>query len=77
MLSLLRGELLTAYETHVVQGAPIDLVALESIERAYGSYHRLGGNDVGTRLYEELSSRALEEVNGNGSPNQLEGEAEE
>ena len=51
---LLRGELIRLHDRHVVQGEPIDLSARECIQKTYEAYRVLGGNELGTQLYEEL-----------------------
>lgn len=56
ILSLLRDELVHAHNRYVSQSEPIDVRTLECLNRTYQSYHQLGGNDVGTKLYEEISS---------------------
>lgn len=54
MTSLLRAELVRAYELVVVQGHSASMDMVEFVQRTYASYHQLGGNDMGTRLYEEV-----------------------
>jgi len=52
--SLLRCELVRAHEIYVVDGEPMGVESLEYVQRTYDSYHRLGGNDVGTHLYRQI-----------------------
>ena len=59
MTSLLRAELVRAYESVVVQGRPADMDMVEFVRRTYDSYHALGGNDIGTRLYEEVMEASV------------------
>ena len=52
--SLLRCELVRAHDLYVVAGEPLGVESLEYVQRTYDSYHRLGGNDVGTHLYRQI-----------------------
>lgn len=50
---LLRAEIIRAHDKYTEKGfCPI--YALEALKRAYAAYHALGGNDVATRLYEDI-----------------------
>ncbi len=60
MRSLLRCELVRAHRDHVLRREPMTLDDREYVERTYDSYHRLGGNGMGTRLYEELMDVRLQ-----------------
>lgn len=51
--SLLRAEIIRANDKYQGQGyCPV--YAKEALRRAYESYHTLGGNDVATKLYEDV-----------------------
>ena len=57
--SLLRLELIDSYNKYRDQGfCPI--YAREAIEKAYNSYHELGGNGTITHLYEEVQKLPTE-----------------
>ena len=50
---LLRAEIIRSHEKYADRGyCPI--YAKEALKRAYDAYHALGGNDVATKLYEEV-----------------------
>lgn len=51
--SLLRAEIIRANDKYQGQGfCPV--YAKEALRRAYEAYHTLGGNDVATKLYEDV-----------------------
>lgn len=51
--SLLRAEIIRAHDKYMGQGyCPV--YAKEALKRAYQAYHTLGGNDVATKLYEDV-----------------------
>ena len=51
--SLLRAEIIRANDKYMGQGfCPV--YAKEALKRAYQAYHTLGGNDVATKLYEDV-----------------------
>lgn len=51
--SLLRAEIIRANDKYQGQGyCPV--YAKEAIRREYEAYHTLGGNDVATKLYEDV-----------------------
>lgn len=53
MQCLLRAEIIRSYEKYIRKGyCPI--YAREALTVAYRSYHALGGNDVATKLYDEI-----------------------
>lgn len=52
--SLLRCELVRSHRDHCIRGDPLTIEDREYVERTYEAYHGLGGNGVGTLLYEEL-----------------------
>lgn len=50
---LLRAEIIRQHEKYTERGfCPI--YAKEALKKAYTAYHNLGGNDVATKLYEEV-----------------------
>ncbi len=50
---LLRAEIIRQHEKYTERGyCPI--YAKEALKKAYSAYHNLGGNDVATKLYEEV-----------------------
>lgn len=53
MRSMLRAELLHEYNKWTTRGyCPMD--SKEYVEKTYISYHALGGNGIGTAMYEEV-----------------------
>lgn len=52
---LLRAEILRCNEQYMEKNC-CPVYAKEALKRAYSAYHTLGGNDVATRLYEEVMS---------------------
>lgn len=50
---LLRAEIIRAYDKYT-QKSEIPIYAKEALEKEYKAYHKLGGNDVATKLYNEL-----------------------
>lgn len=53
MQCLLRQEIIRSYENYSQKGyCPV--YAREALTRGYGAYHKLGGNDVATDLYEKI-----------------------
>lgn len=53
MQCLLRDEIIHKHEKYMERGI-CPIYAKESLRREYEAYHALGGNDVATRLYEEV-----------------------
>lgn len=53
--SILRAELVSEHRKTQEQGY-CDLETKEYIERTYHAYHKLGGNGIGTHLYDEIVS---------------------
>lgn len=50
---LLRAEIIREHKEYVTKGyCPI--YAKDSLKRSYKAYHDLGGNDVATKLYEDV-----------------------
>lgn len=59
---LLRAEIIRNHDKYVIRHfCPI--YAKEALRRAYNAYHALGGNDVATRLYEEVMELPTEDPN--------------
>lgn len=57
---LLRAEIIRNHDKYMDKGyCPI--YAKEALKRAYHAYHELRGNDVATRLYEEVMELPTEE----------------
>ena len=50
---LLRAEIIRSYDKYTQKGE-ISIYAKEALEKEYKAYHKLGGNDVATKLYDEL-----------------------
>ena len=50
---LLRAEIIRSYDKYKDRGE-IPIYAKEALEKEYKAYHKLGGNDVATGLYNEL-----------------------
>ena len=50
---LLRAEIIRMHDKYMLR-KHCPIYAMEALKRAYKAYHALGGNDVATRLYEEL-----------------------
>lgn len=50
---LLRAEIIRNHDKYIERGT-CPIYAKEALRRAYSAYHSLGGNDVATRLYEEV-----------------------
>lgn len=53
--SILRAELVSEHRKAQEQGY-CDLETKEYVERTYHAYHKLGGNGIGTHLYDEIVS---------------------
>lgn len=50
---LLRAEIIRNHEKYI-ERHHCPIYAKEALKRAYTAYHALGGNDVATRLYDEV-----------------------
>lgn len=50
---LLRAEIIRNHDKYM-EKKHCPIYAKEALKRAYNAYHRLGGNDVATRLYDEV-----------------------
>ena len=59
VVALLRGEIARAHQSCVVEGKPLGREGAEYLRRAYESYRRLGGNDVGETMYRQISERGV------------------
>ena len=57
---LLRAEIIRQHEKYSELGH-CQIYAKESLKKAYSAYHDLGGNDVATRLYEEIMKLPIKE----------------
>ena len=53
---LLKRELVRLHEMYVVDGEPLDVPARERVQKTYAAYRALGGNELGTQMYEEMTS---------------------
>jgi hypothetical protein len=59
--SIIRAELVRAHREWVEEKGYITLEAREYVQRTYESYHALGGNGVGTTLYNDLMALPIRE----------------
>ena len=59
--SLLRSELVSAHRDYCEKQGYMSLEDKEYVQRTYDAYARLGGNDVGHRLYSELMALTIKE----------------
>lgn len=59
VVALLRGEIARAHQSCVVEGRPLSREGAEYLRRAYESYRRLGGNDVGEAMYRQIAERGV------------------
>lgn len=59
VVALLRGEIARAHQSCVVEGRPLGREGAEYLRRAYESYRRLGGNDVGEAMYRQIAERGV------------------
>lgn len=53
VLALLRNAMLQEYRKYKTLGE-IPIIDKENFEHMYKQYHSLGGNDIGTQMYEEI-----------------------
>lgn len=60
---LLRLELIRSYDKYTERGH-VPIYAREALDRAYKSYHSLGGNDVATNLYNKIMALPTEPKEG-------------
>lgn len=61
MRTLLRNELVEAHREYVEEDHCIRLESLEYVEETYKSYHDLGGNGSGTKLWEDIKSLPIKD----------------
>lgn len=52
--SILRHELMDAYEMYVVRGAPLTMERRREIDECYHAYFALDGNGIGKTAYEAI-----------------------
>lgn len=58
MRSLLKAELFDLHHRYVECDEPLDAMGLQLADQCYHVYHdALGGNGLGTRLYEQIASK--------------------
>lgn len=55
MVTILRKEIVDAYETYVVNGAPLSYERKEMVDQCHSAYKALGGNSTGDDLYTAFS----------------------
>lgn len=55
MVTILRKEMVDAYETYVVNGTPLSYERKETVDQCYAAYKALGGNSTGDSLYAAFS----------------------
>ena len=53
IVSLQRMQLVEAHDKYMFAGE-MPVSSKESIDRMYKSYHNLGGNDIGTKLHDDM-----------------------
>lgn len=60
MRSLLKAELFDLHHRYVELDEPLDAMGMQLASQCYEVYHdQLGGNGLGTRLYEQISSKEI------------------
>ena len=59
VVALLRGEIARVHQACVVEDRPLGREGAEYLRRAYESYRRLGGNDVGEAMYRQIAERGV------------------
>ena len=57
--SMQRAELLRMFQRVVEDGKPVTVEELEHDEACYKAYHDIGGNDVGSWLYQQIKDHAF------------------
>ena len=57
--SILRHELMDAYEMYVVRGMPLTMERRREIDECYHAYSELGGNGTGKTAYEAICGLEL------------------
>lgn len=66
MKTLLRRELIEAYERYVTANEPLSLMRREEIGRCYRAYKELGGNGTGEQLFQEIAKVQVYVMNRRG-----------
>lgn len=56
MKTVLRKDIVDAYEKHVTEGKPMSVERRHEIEETFRAYEALGGNGTGRQMYEELNN---------------------
>jgi len=60
MRSLLKAELFDLHHRYVELDEPLDAMGMQLASQCYEVYHdQLGSNGLGTRLYEQISSKEI------------------
>lgn len=60
MRSLLKAELFDLHHRYVELDEPLDAMGMQLAAQCYEVYHnQLGGNGLGTRLYEQISKKDI------------------
>lgn len=60
MKTLLKAELYNLHHRYVEEDEPMDAMGLQLASSTYAVYHdQLGGNGLGTRLYDEISNKGI------------------
>lgn len=59
--TLLRNELVEAHREYVEKDKSITLESLEYVQETYESYHSLGGNGSGTKLWEDIKALPIKD----------------
>lgn len=61
MKTLLKAELFALHHRYVELDEPLDAMGLQLAATTYACYHDgLGGNGLGTRLYEQIAEKGIE-----------------
>ena len=66
MRSVLRSNLVTAYDRHVTCGVPLSIEDYENLEKSYQAYHGLEGNGVGTKMWDAIKKVPITGAIGEG-----------
>lgn len=60
MRSLLKAELFDLHHRYVELDEPLDAMGMQLASQCYEVYHdKLGGNGLGTRLYDQISQKEI------------------
>ena len=54
MRSVLRSNLVDAYEKYVTHGCSLTIEDYENLQKSYEAYHGLEGNGVGTKMWDAI-----------------------